>query len=71
MELLQGLIRMGKTLVLVYNNHFRGQAVVNALQMQAGLSGSKVSVPGALVDFYPQLKPIAKPDPQEGTMSLF
>lgn len=71
MEQLQGLIRLGKAIVLVYNNHFRGQAVVNALQMQAGLSGSKVSVPGALVEFYPQLKPIAKPDPQEGTMSLF
>ena len=40
------------------NNHYRGQAPVNALQMQ-GMLGGKPRVPATLVDYYPVLKPLA------------
>ena len=71
LDFLRGMIKLGKTIVLVYNNHFRGQAVANALQMQAELLGEKVAVPESLLGAYPQLKPIAKFSPQQGTLDLF
>lgn len=46
-------------LFVMNNNHYRGQAVVNALQLKAGLSGRKVRVPEPLAEQYPALKRIA------------
>ena len=47
----------GKTTVtyVVANNHFRGQAPANALQIMAKIAGSKVPVPRALARTYPDL----------------
>lgn len=46
---------------MVANNHFRGQAAVNALQLLHMISGGKVKAPETLVQAYPeQLKPIAE-----------
>jgi len=42
------------------NNHYRGQAPVNALQMKAALGGGKVRVPNSLIDYYPVLKKISE-----------
>ncbi|MFC1671629.1 DUF72 domain-containing protein [Planctomycetota bacterium] len=53
-------------LVVVWNNHFRGKAVANAVQARARLSGEKVDVPEKLIAAYPQLEPIAKPE--KGTL---
>jgi len=44
------------------NNHFRGQAPVNALQLRAALSGGKVRVPPSLIEYYPVLQGIARED---------
>lgn len=41
------------------NNHFRGQALVNALQLRAALAGGRVRVPPALMEHYPILREIA------------
>ncbi len=41
------------TVDVVFNNHYRGKAVVNALQFAALLSGREQSAPAALVDAYP------------------
>lgn len=43
------------------NNHYRGQAAVNALQLKARLSGTKVAVPEPLLSAYPVLESIAAP----------
>jgi uncharacterized protein YecE (DUF72 family) len=48
-------------LFVMNNNHYRGQAVVNALQLKSALSGKKVRVPEPLADQYPVLKDIAAP----------
>lgn len=45
------------------NNHYRGQALVNALQIKASLSGRKVAAPPSLVSQYPVLQPIAESPP--------
>jgi uncharacterized protein YecE (DUF72 family) len=44
----------GKTFV-VANNHPKGQAAVNALELKSMLSGKKVAAPEMLVEKYPQL----------------
>lgn len=48
-------------LFLVTNNHYRGQAAVNALQLRARLLGRPLPVPPTLLASYPQLAAIAAP----------
>lgn len=49
---------------VVNNNHFAGQAVVNALMLQAEVSGQPVPVPPTLLQAYPkELAPIAAAPP--------
>lgn len=43
---------------IIFNNHLRGQAAVNALEMKARLTGRPVVVPRTLVDAYPRLAAI-------------
>jgi len=45
--------------IIITNNHYRGQAVVNALQLKNILTGEKFPLPPSLVKHYPQLKAIA------------
>lgn len=40
---------------VVTNNHFRGQAVVNALEIKSTIEGRPVPVPTPLLDTYPRL----------------
>jgi len=49
---------------VVLNNHFEGQAVANALEMAAELTGARVKAPPALVDRLPRLRAIATVDPR-------
>jgi len=44
----------------ILNNHFRGQAVANALQLQTMLTGETRSVPESLRETYPALAPITQ-----------
>ena len=47
---------------LIYNNHYGGKAVVNALQMKAKLTGKPVPAPPTLLDAFPALRELASPD---------
>ncbi len=47
---------------VITNNHFRGQAVVNALQIRSRLERRKVSAPPSLLEHYPVLARSAEPD---------
>jgi uncharacterized protein YecE (DUF72 family) len=51
---------------VVTNNHFRGQAVVNALEIKAILEEQKVPAPGPLFEIYPRLKESAVELSQRG-----
>ncbi len=42
-------------LIVVQNNHFRGQALVNALQLKHRLTGTRPLAPQTLVESYPSL----------------
>jgi uncharacterized protein YecE (DUF72 family) len=54
---------------VVANNHFRGQALVNALSIRSRLLGSAVKVPPPLLEAYPRLRRVALAE--EGTGDLF
>jgi uncharacterized protein YecE (DUF72 family) len=51
---------------VITNNHFRGQAVVNALEIKATLSEEKVSAPAPLFKKYPQLEDSAVAEAETG-----
>ena len=44
---------------VIANNHYKGQAVVNALEVKSRLSGKLVPVPGPLLEAYPALEEYA------------
>jgi len=47
---------------VITNNHFRGQAVVNALEIKATLQEVRVLAPAPLFEKYPQLEESAEPE---------
>jgi uncharacterized protein YecE (DUF72 family) len=55
---------------VITNNHFRGQAVVNALEIKAALEEEPVPAPGPLFEHYPRLKESATRD-EDGPTPLF
>ena len=50
---------------VITNNHFRGQAVVNALEIKASVTEEKVVAPAPLLRKYPVLVESAVPEPEE------
>lgn len=48
---------------VIQNNHFRGQALANALQMKRLIQGSTPPAPAGIVDAFPHLGPMVAPDP--------
>jgi uncharacterized protein YecE (DUF72 family) len=48
-----------RELYVITNNHYRGQAVCNALQLKAGVEHKRVRIPSPMKSIYPELrKPI-------------
>lgn len=56
---------------VVFNNHFRGQAVVNAFQIAALLNQEKSAVPAHLIKAFPQLKEISAQQKGQSSLDLF
>lgn len=50
---------------VVSNNHFEGQAVANAIELRARLSGTQVPAPAELVTRYPRLRECTRPSGQQ------
>jgi uncharacterized protein YecE (DUF72 family) len=53
--------RRARETYLITNNHFRGQAALNALELRYHLRRAPVPVPPPLLNAYPQLRSIAAP----------
>jgi uncharacterized protein YecE (DUF72 family) len=51
---------------VITNNHFRGQAIVNALEIKSTLEGQRVPAPEPLFEFYPRLIESAVPVVESG-----
>ena len=58
---------------VITNNHFRGQAVVNALEIKAALEEERVPAPEPLLEHYTRLRESATPPEEDegGSLSLF
>jgi uncharacterized protein YecE (DUF72 family) len=56
---------------VVLNNHFRGQAVANALELMAVLSGTRPKAPSSLFRKYPRLSEVLTRDRGTTQPSLF
>jgi uncharacterized protein YecE (DUF72 family) len=58
-----GPIREGaavaETVVVIFNNHFRGKAVANAFQVRHALAGERQEIPAELLREYPHLQAIS------------
>jgi uncharacterized protein YecE (DUF72 family) len=52
---------------VILNNHYRGQGVVNALELRTMLTGERSHVPAELLRAYPRLRSAALP-PREGEL---
>ena len=63
-EKIKGIRKIADEVYVITNNHYRGQAVVNAFQILSKLTGGTFEIPDSLVDVYPQLKKIARTDGQ-------
>lgn len=55
---------------IITNNHYRGQALANALQIKNMITGEKLQVPATMLEKYPVLKEIAK-KLEKGQIDLF
>ncbi|MBC7350511.1 MAG: DUF72 domain-containing protein [Candidatus Aminicenantes bacterium] len=55
---------------IITNNHYRGQALANALQIKNMLTGEKLQIPATMLEKYPVLKEIAK-KLEKGQQDLF
>ena len=64
-EKVQQMKRKVNDLFIVTNNHYRGQAVVNAIEIQAALGYAKYRPPSHLVDAYPHLRRLFQEAPTE------
>ncbi len=62
--------KKSKNVYIVTNNHYRGQAMANALQLKNKISGEKLDIPFELLKHYPVLKDIVKRI-EKGQMDLF
>ena len=51
------MARQAEQLFVIQNNHFRGQALVNALQLRHLIEGHRPEAPEELVASYPSLAP--------------
>lgn len=61
-ERLRKIRDRAESVVMIWNNHFRGKAVANAVQSLSRLKGKRVPVPPLLKMQYPELDAIALPE---------
>jgi uncharacterized protein YecE (DUF72 family) len=59
------LAQSSQKLYVVANNHFAGQSVANALEIESMISRQRVAVPPAILDRFPQLQRIALNQPAQ------
>src|SRR5262245_16632699 len=63
-DVVEVLSRQARETYLITNNHFRGQAALNALELRHKLHQAPVPVPPPLLAAYPELRHIAAPTPE-------
>ena len=59
-ERIKDLGNQSSKVFVITNNHYRGQALANALQIKNLITGEKLDIPPLLVEQYPVLKELEK-----------
>ena len=59
-ETASSMAEAAEELILIQNNHYRGKALANAIQMKYRFTGEKQPAPASLVDEYPGLAGICR-----------
>lgn len=67
-ELARGVARRADHVFVVQNNHFRGKALVNALQWKYLLEQERPAAPATLVSAYPALEDVAVAEAEPGRL---
>lgn len=70
-ERIKKMSRKSKKCVVVTNNHFRGNAVANALELKSMYSKKKIQVPPKILKSFPHLKEYAAPEKNVLIMNPF
>lgn len=60
-ETIKRMQDVAETVYVITNNHYRGQAVVNAFEIEHMLTGEKICVPESILKTYPRLEKITTP----------
>jgi uncharacterized protein YecE (DUF72 family) len=55
-ERVRQIAKEAEEVYVITNNHYRGKAICNALELKAKLEGKEVKVPETLLQHYPQLR---------------
>jgi uncharacterized protein YecE (DUF72 family) len=53
---IRALAARAKDVIVIANNHYRGQGVANALELRSILEGTKVQAPRGILDAYPRMR---------------
>jgi len=61
-EPVESMAKTAADVFVVQNNHFRGKALVNALQLRRLVEGRPPQAPRELVAAYPELHPLVRPE---------
>jgi len=69
-EKIKELGKKSKKVFVITNNHYRGQALANALQIRNMLTGEKLDIPDTLLKQYPVLEEIIEKT-RRGQLDLF
>jgi len=67
---IKDLGKKSKKVIVITNNHYRGQALANALQIKNIVTQEKLDIPLDLLELYPNLKEIVK-QIRSGQLGLF
>lgn len=59
-ERIRQIAKEAEEVYIITNNHYRGQAICNALEIKAKITGGKVKVPEIMLAHYPQLQDLQK-----------
>ncbi len=60
LEIARKLVHEFKTYTIITNNHYKGAALANALELKHLLTNSNLDIPDMLIKKYPRLKKVAK-----------
>ena len=70
-ESIDSITKNANKTFVIFNNHFKGQAVINSLQLLNKMEHKKIFAPDTLLNIFPELKSICRGESSQQTLDLF